>query len=363
MFRTQPHRVLLCVAGLMLGLVPSLALAADSKPPTPTVVAKAPSPEAPASPAKATSKAETSAPAASASPKRIAQATDATGLPTGVTAAEWVDLAQEYAWYEDWTQARRCLSAAAELDAGGPEAGVALALGALTYGEAGDSTNAALVLAKARGDHAGDAVAALCDAIQAWMDVIATWPAQGAVKAATPGLEQTLANTAQQWKGSFTGGWAGLRLVEYYLHVGDADKATATCQALEKEYQTGLVAEEAVVLEANAAHWVAKDLPKAKALYQQAAAQVQSPRLRLRALVYLVNLEIDQRECDDALTVLANIDTEFAGRPGLPWARLYRGNAAYRIGQWDLAHADAQAFLATTPGTPSRPCATPSRSG
>jgi tetratricopeptide (TPR) repeat protein len=46
--------------------------------------------------------------------------------------------------------------------------------------------------------------------------------------------------------------------------------------------------------------------------------------------------------------LLESVDTDYAGRPGLPWARLYREKAARGIGRWEGVADDAWAFLATT---------------
>jgi tetratricopeptide (TPR) repeat protein len=348
----SPMRIaLLAVVVACLSLLASLpAVAGASSPPGPSQFAKLPDPSPPppevsASPGAATNPVKTAA--APAADTRVARATDATGPSSGMTVAEWVDLADEYAWQQDWTQTRRCLQVAVEAAAIRPDTGWALALGALSYAKAGDFTNAALLLATARNGHGNDAVAGLCDAVQAQIAADAS-RGEGDAALPVPALEQILADTARQWWGTYTGGWAALRLASYYLSLGDVPKATALCRVMERDYPGTPFAAEAVLYEGNAAEWAGKNPHGAIPLYQRALELTDSPRLRLRILATLADLYIEARDFGPALAVLANIDTEFAGRPGLPWAQYFRAKAERDLGKWDLAEADAQAYLATT---------------
>jgi tetratricopeptide (TPR) repeat protein len=328
-----PRAVLFVPILLLVVTFPTFSRAADSKAP-PRLVAKAPPPAAPSVPQAPT--ADTSA----SKEKPVQQIAQADLIGAGLTAADLIDMAQEYTWQEDWQQARQCLQAAAAIDPVSPEAAIALALEAETYAREGNQAQADLLLSQARAACSEAEVAAFCDAVQAWD--------QGLTSGPSASLEQALSLTAQQWKGTFTGGWAALRLAEHYIHLSDLDKAVAVCQATAGDYKTGPIAEEALVLLAGTVGWVQGNYPDAIALYQRAFEQVKNPRLRLRALVYTADCYMSMGDSSTAFALIQSIETDYGGRPGLPWARIYRVKAGRGIGRWDVIVDDAHAFLATT---------------
>ncbi len=260
--------------------------------------------------------------------------------PAPLTAAEYLDLGLDFAFYNDAEGARAWLEQAAAADPGSDEAVRALALLASEALRAGDQARADALFAQAW-QEAGDPER------QAFVELSLAY-AQGMQQGDLAGVQELLTEAADAHRGTFTGGWSLLALGELHRSFrADFAAAAQAFQSLLDEYQTGECAEEAAVCLAECTDWSHDDRFAAIALYETALEKATHPRLRLRALVGLGDCVREVGGNRRAHQFLSEIIDAYAGRPAANLARAFRSAVNEQLGNREQAAADARAYLAS----------------
>jgi len=341
----KPHLLTLVVAviaGVMLVTLTSFADTSPTPSAAPTRVAKAPAITAPDAPQPARPKAS---PSTVALPRGLKVAQLAYPVPTTSAASALLQAADDCASYGDWEGYRQYLRQIASSCPGTKEAGLALGLLADEYASLGDGADADAC----RGQLAGYADAE----VQAFAVLARTaYPAQRAGQ--NDLYQQTLSGYAEKWKGTLSGGRAGLSLGDYYRFTAeDYPKAIATYQGLASQAAGTLVGDEALVSLAETLDWSVPSQPEpAKVVFESALTSVRFPGLQVRCLVGLSDLLLRTSVESQAIRILTHVITAYPSHPAVAHAYALRSTAAERQGDWELAAGDARAFLARPmPGT------------
>jgi len=331
--------------GLALGasfLVPA-AYAAEpalsaSEGSSPTQVAKLPvapdkAPEAAPASGSAGSQPATTAPKSEG--KQLAQLTYP--VPTTASAAELLQAADDYAFYTDYDHYRQYLQQVISAYPGTKEAGRALALLADDFARVGDQAAADTLFA-----HLAEADAGT----QAFAALVHTARSAHRAKQFAQEEQAYLAYLAA-WKGSAASGWVRLRLGDLYRHsLADYDRAIAVFKGLVTEYQTGPLAEEALVSIAESLNWSESDRnEEARNYYEQALTVAQTPGIQVRAFYGLGDMLMVEGELSAASDTFSQIIAAYPTHPSAALAYAMRSNVAEKRGDWDLTVSDVKAFL------------------
>ena len=331
--------------GLALGasfLVPA-AYAAEpalsaSEGSSPTQVAKLPvapdkAPEAAPASGSAGSQPATTAPKSEG--KQLAQLTYP--VPTTASAAELLQAADDYFYYANWDHYRQYLQQVISAYPGTKEAGRALTLLADDFARAGDQAAADTLFA-----HLAEADAGT----QAFAALVHTARSAHRAKQFAQEEQAYLAYLAA-WKGSAASGWVRLRLGDLYRHsLADYDRAIAVFKGLVTEYQTGPLAEEALVSIAESLNWSESDRnEEARTYYEQALTVAQTPGIQVRAFYGLGDMLMVEGELSAASDTFTQIIAAYPTHPSAALAYAMRSNVAEKRGDWDLAVSDVKAFL------------------
>ncbi len=303
----------------------------------PTQVAKLPAePAKPAdAPASGRSPAPGPRPLAPDSGKQLAQL--AYPVPTTSSAAELLQAADDYAFYADWDHYRQYLQQVVSSYPGTKEAGRALALLADDAAAKGDQAAADACFAQLAGADAET---------QAFSALIATvGPAKRAKQYAA--AEQAYLDYLKAWKGTASAGWVALRLGDLCRHnLADYDRAIAVFQGVVTEYQTGPLAEEALVSIAESLNWSETGRnAEARTYYEQTINIAQTPGIQVRAVYGLGDMLMVEGELSAAAEVFTQIIAAYPTHPSAALAYALRSNVAEQRGDWEQTVSDVKAFL------------------
>jgi tetratricopeptide (TPR) repeat protein len=361
---SAPRTYLLALAAVCLAVVSLCAAGADETPSgtdAPHQIAKAPTQELAAPPTDkpaAMVPSTTAAASHDAKPKGEAPGAPAPALlevallgkPAPTDATALVELAHEYGFAWDHTAKRVCLEEAAARSAGTLDAGRALVILARTYYEAGEEAQGDVLSAQVLAEYSDPEIRAFADAGREYALALHA----GDLDAA----ESVLREAAKTWRGTQLGGWAALQLGGLYRdYIADFGAAIPLYAAAAAAYPNSLVAEEAEVSIGECLAWSMVQHPEAAAHFAQILERLQSDRLAERARLGLGSAQMWGGEFTDAYAVLSRVIEDRPGSPGVALARAYRSYAASRLGFWEVAVADAAAFVASPAGRSGHPWA------
>jgi tetratricopeptide (TPR) repeat protein len=270
--------------------------------------------------------------------------------PAPTDAAALIELAHEYGFAWNHTAKRACFEEAAVRSAGTLDAGRALVMLARTYYEAGEEAQGDVLSAQVLAEYSDPQVRAFADVAREYALALHA----GDLEAA----ESALREAANTWRGTQLGGWAALQLGGLHRdYIADFDAAVPLYAAAAAAYPNSLVAEEAEVSIGECLAWSMVQHPEAAAHFAQILGHLQSERLAERARLGLGSAQMWGGEFTDAYAVLSRVIEDRPGSPGVALARAYRSYAASRLGLWEVAAADAAAFVASPAGRSGHPWA------
>ncbi len=283
---------------------------------------------------------------ASAGQTEVASLWDAT--PPAGSAADLIETALEYVWSWDWDTTKACLQQAADTYPGTKDGARALVILACIHYYLGEGAQAEGTLSRGIAEHPDSETQAFAATMREFCLALNAKDFSTA--------ESVLRSTASTWQGTELGGWAALQLGGLYRdYLGDFEGAIPNYQAAAEAYPGTLIAEEAEVSIAECLDWSMVHHAEAAAQFREALGHVKSPRLRVRALVELGLSLTWMQEYTEAFDLLTGFVDGNPDHPLVPVARAYRTLSASRLGHWDVAVADAEAFLAAPIGQHGHP--------
>ena len=305
-------------------------------------------PETGASPPPAATTEQTPAPDESPPRRevRIALLWDPTP-PIG-SAADLIEIAHGYGW--SWDNARKAqyLCQAADAAPGSKDSTRALMELGRVCAHSGDTAGAEAAFSEAVAKRSDAETQAFAAIMQQFCEMLNAKDYADA--------KELLLNTAEQWSGTELGAWAAQQVGDLHRdYILDFDAAIPYYQAAIKAYPDTLVAQECEVGIAECLGWSYQHPMEAIAAFESALEHVTSPRLRVRAVVCLGDALNQAKEWTDAFDVLSDFVIQCPDHPAVPLARAWRSLAAARLGYWDVAVEDAQAFVDSPTGKSGHP--------
>ncbi len=295
-------------------------------------------------------RADTPAPPASTEPLSVHGEGEGGGVPTQIaqlldptpdpgTAAALIELAREYGWNWDHARMEATFRQVADLYPGTPEAGYALI----------DLAIAKAVLDPSK---ANDLISqALATGPNAETEAFASIARDYALAISSKKYEtiETVLQTAiKDWRGTRLGGRASIMLGELHRdQMGDYEGAISYYQAAAAAYPDTIVSDEAEVSIADCLNWSGKSSAEAQQAYSSSLEKITSPWLMARAMVGLADVLGQAREWTAAYEVLSELIKEQPNTPSTSLALAARAFPASQLGYFDVAVADAIAFLDT----------------
>jgi tetratricopeptide (TPR) repeat protein len=267
----------------------------------------------------------------------VAQLGGRAGVPP--TAADLIRQAHDYMFWEDSADGQACLEQAVAVEQGTPDAGRARVLLASAVTES-DPARAQALFAEVAQDYTDAEVLAFANLVRA---------SDAATRAQDwPSVESLLSAAATTWRGTWTGGWAALRLGDHYRwDLSNYDQAALIFQAVRDEYGTGPVAEEAAISLAESVNRAQKvELAEVIGLFQDVLDSTHYPAFARRAMVGLgecYEAQSDWAQCWDTLSEIINADPT---HPVAARAAIMRAYADQRLGRSEMAVEDAEFYLA-----------------
>ena len=264
------HRLTLALA-LMLAMSLPHAMA-DPAPSPPARVAKLPA-DPPDPTGALPPRAEADLPRAEG--KQLAQLTPASA--GDLSAAELIGLAYEYAWHEDYEAERAWLEVAVTRPAS-PDTARAMVLLAEARGHGGDTEAAQVLLDQVRSQYQDGEVLAFADLVRVLVGMKPGWRAHGRrFYSDAAGCQTLYAAAAQQWPGTYLGGWASLRLAAVYRNQLDrAQDAVTILEQIGTSYAGTPFSEYALEDAAAAVTFSLNRLGEGRQRYEQLLATTES---------------------------------------------------------------------------------------
>jgi len=264
------------------------------------------------------------------------------------SAADLIEIAHAYGW--SWDNARKAqyLRQAADAAPGSKDSTRALIKLGRVRAQTGDTAGAEAAFSEAVARRADAETQAFVTVMQQFCQMLNAKDYASA--------KDLLLKTAEQWGGTELGAWAAQQVGDLHRdYIVDFDAAIPYYQAAIKAYPGTLVAQEAEVGIAECLGWSYKHPMEAIAAFESALVDVTSPRLRVRAVVCLGDALNQAKEWTDAFDVLSDFIVQCPDHPAVPLARAWRSLAAARLGYWDVAVQDAQAFVDSPTGRSGHP--------
>jgi tetratricopeptide (TPR) repeat protein len=316
----------------------ALPISADTSPPAAQEMAKAPTDSGmPAAAAPAAT--EQTAPSPKEGGEKAGEVAQFVGDPGVPSAADLLDRALDFWFYNDEATARDYFAAAADAGPGSREAVEALIFLGSTYLGEGDVATATTLFSRGRAV-ADPEMLALADVV--WAETAASRDKDNDAALGT------LASAAEQYKGTFVGGWAALEWANIYrFRFEDYATATSILERVIADYQTGPIAEEARVALAECRDWDQPDKQAAIELYEAALHATTITRLRTRALVGMGDCLREIGDYREALAAFSELIQYTPDRPAAKLALAFRADIADRLGDKETAVQDAAAYVAT----------------
>jgi len=266
-----------------------------------------------------------------------------------LSAAAMIALAAEYGWNEDPEAERGWLKAAAGMPSGADTARATVLLAEALL-PTGDRTTAADLLVQVRDQYRDPEIVAFADLVQGLIPLTPKGGGHGRrLYSDYDVMRKLCAAAVDQWRGTFLGGWASIRLAALYRGpLGQPDQAAAILARTAQDYGGTPFSEYALEDLAATITFSFGRFPEGRARYEQLLATTASDFIRQRATLHLGELLMDTEEYGEAYDLFDDFITTWPQHVDSVGVRMLRGYVASRLNWWEEAVADANAYLQVT---------------